>query len=84
MLVWAIVGRRRIKHKLLSVGIVGTVVSALCCFTPLLVVALGSLGLSAFVGGLDLVLIPALLFFTGLTIYALVQKKSVPKKSANP
>jgi len=59
------------KSKLLTTGIVGTVVSALCCFTPILVVSLGALGLSSLVGWLDLILIPAFLFFIGLTVYAL-------------
>jgi mercuric ion transport protein len=56
--------------KLLGTGIVGTVIVALCCFTPLLVVLLGVVGLSAALGWLDYVLFPALAFFIGLTIYA--------------
>lgn len=55
---------------LLKAGVVGTVVSALCCFTPLLVVVLGGLGLSAWIGVLDYVLLPVLAFFIGLTVYA--------------
>lgn len=58
-------------RKLLRIGIVGTVVAALCCFTPLLVILLGALGLSAAVGWLDLVLLPALAAFVALTLYAL-------------
>ncbi|MBI3047502.1 MAG: mercury resistance system transport protein MerF [Acidobacteria bacterium] len=38
----------------------GTVVVALCCFTPILVVALAAVGLAAFTPYLDLVLLPAL------------------------
>jgi len=56
---------------LLKIGIVGTVLAALCCFTPVLAVLLVSVGLSAAVGYLDLVLIPALLIFVGITLYAL-------------
>ena len=55
-------------------GIVGTVVAALCCFTPVLVVLLGAVGLSALLGMLDYVLIPALVFFVGLTAYALFRR----------
>lgn len=58
-------------RKLLATGIVGTVVAALCCFTPVLVIVLGAIGLSAALGWLDYVLLPALGFFVGLTIYAL-------------
>ena len=57
-------------RALLRTGIIGSVVAALCCFTPVLVVAFGTLGLSAWVGILDYVLLPTLLFFVGLTGYA--------------
>lgn len=58
-------------RTILGVGIIGTVIAALCCFTPVLVVLLGIVGLSALTGYLDLVLLPALAFFIGLTVYAL-------------
>jgi len=63
------------KDKLLLTGIVGTVVAALCCFTPLLVVLLGTVGLSAMLGWLDVVLLPALAVFAGLTVYALARRR---------
>jgi len=44
---------------LLKTGIIGTVIAALCCFTPILVVLFGAVGLSAVVGYLDVVLLPA-------------------------
>jgi len=56
---------------LLKTGLIGTVIAALCCFTPILVILLGTVGLSAVVGWLDIVLFPALAFFIGLTAYAL-------------
>lgn len=46
---------------------VGTIAAALCCFTPVLVVLLGALGLSAWLAWLDYVLLPALIVFAGLT-----------------
>jgi len=49
---------------------------ALCCFTPVLVVLFGVVGLSAVIGYLDYVLLPALLFFVVLTIYALWRRQS--------
>ena len=60
--------------RLLETGLIGTAVAAVCCFTPALVVGLGAVGLSAWLGWLDYVLIPALLFFAALTGYALVAR----------
>ena len=59
------------NKALLTTGIIGTIVAALCCFTPVLVVLLGAIGLSAVVGYLDVVLLPALVIFVGITVYAL-------------
>ncbi len=61
--------------KLLRTGIVGSVVAALCCFTPILVIGFGVLGLSAAVGWLDFVLFPLLAGFLGLTGYALYRRR---------
>jgi mercuric ion transport protein len=60
--------------KLLLTGVIGTVIAALCRFTPVLLVLLGAVGLSALAGLLDLVLIPALAVFVLLTIIALVRR----------
>ncbi len=60
-------------RNLLRIGIVGAVVLALCCFTPLLVGLLAVVGLSAAVGYLDYVLLPALAAFVGITIYAVIR-----------
>ena len=62
-------------RNLLQVGIVGTVVVALCCFTPILVILLGVVGLSALVGWLDYVLLPALAMSLGITAYALWRRQ---------
>lgn len=62
-------------RSLLRVGIVGSVVAAICCFTPALVVLLGIAGLSATVGWLDYVLLPSLALFVGITLYALIKVK---------
>jgi len=64
------------KNGLLTTGIVGTIIAALCCFTPILVVLFGVVGLSAIVGYLDYVLLPALVFFICLTVYALWRRKA--------
>lgn len=54
---------------LLLTGLIGSLLTVLCCFTPVLVLLLGALGLSALIGYLDLVLLPALAFFLLLTLY---------------
>ena len=55
---------------LLKVGIVGTVVAAVCCVTPILVILVVGVGLSSIVGYLDFVLFPALAIFAAITVYA--------------
>jgi len=62
------------KSTLLKTGIIGSIIAALCCFTPALVILFGAVGLSAWVGHLDAVLMPALLFFLALTVYAFLKK----------
>ena len=52
-------------RKLLRTGGAGTVIAAICCFTPALVLLFGAMGLSAWVGWLDYVLWPALVIFAG-------------------
>lgn len=61
--------------RLLKYGLIGTVLVALCCFTPVLVVLLGAVGLSAMLGWLDFVLLPALAVFVGITLYALWRRQ---------
>jgi mercuric ion transport protein len=65
----------RNPKTLLRASLIGTVVVALCCFTPVLVVLLGAVGLAALTGYLNYVLLPALTIFIGLTVYALWRKK---------
>jgi mercuric ion transport protein len=61
-------------HKsLLCTGAAGSVVAAICCFTPALVLLLGAVGLSAWLAWLDYVLLPTLVLFLGITVYALIR-----------
>lgn len=64
--------------SLLKVGIVGTVIAVICCFTPVLVILLGAVGLSSLIGILDYVLLPALGIFIAITGYALWQRSKQP------
>lgn len=61
------------SRSLLKTGIIGTVVAVLCCFTPVLVILFGAMGLAFVVGYLDYLLFPLLAVFVGITIYALVR-----------
>ena len=63
------------KDRLLKFGVIGTVVVALCCFTPVLVWLLVGLGLAGLIGALDLVLLPALGIFLCITGYALWRRR---------
>jgi mercuric ion transport protein len=58
---------------LLCTGAAGSVIAAICCFTPALVLLLGAIGLSAALAWLDYLLLPALAFFLGLTGWALLR-----------
>jgi mercuric ion transport protein len=50
-----------------------TCLAAVCCLTPVLVISLGAIGLSAVVGWLDYVLLPALAVSAGFTIHAAIR-----------
>ena len=63
------------NQTLLKTGIIGSGGTALCCATPILVILFGALGLSVWGGWLDYVLIPALVVFIGITIYALRRRR---------
>ena len=54
---------------ILRTGIIGSAIAAICCATPILVITLGALGLSALLGRLDYVLLPALAIFLALTAF---------------
>lgn len=62
---------------ILKTGIIGSVITAICCFTPVLVIGLGSIGLSAWLAWLDYALFPALVFFISITGYAIWRRKQL-------
>ena len=64
------------------VRVIGEAVAAICCCTPVLVVLFGALGLFHQAGVLDDVLLPALLAFAGLIIYALIRKSRAAAERA--
>ncbi|GAC1466577.1 MAG: hypothetical protein PVSMB11_02070 [Desulfuromonadaceae bacterium] len=63
------------RNKLLVAGGLGVVVTALCCFTPVLTILLATMGLGAVLGYLDYILLPALALFVGIILFALTREK---------
>lgn len=62
-------------NKLICTGGAGSVIVAICCFTPALVVLLGAVGLSAWLGWIDYVLFPSLALFLGIAAYGLWRRQ---------
>jgi mercuric ion transport protein len=67
--------------RMLATGVVGTLVAAVCCGTPVLALVLGALGLSAWLAYADYVILPALVAFVALTGYALYRKSRRHERS---
>ena len=65
-------------RKLLATGVICTVIAALCCFTPLLVVIVAGVGLSALTGWLDYALFPLLFFSLAVVAQALWLRAGKP------
>jgi mercuric ion transport protein len=65
------------KSKLLALGLGGTILAALCCFTPFLPFILTALGFSSLLAYVytDAILLPILAGFLILTGYALWRLK---------
>jgi mercuric ion transport protein len=68
---------------IVKTGIVGSVIAAICCATPVLVIALGAVGLSAWLGWIDYVLLPTLAVFLAMTVYGLWRRQRSAACCAN-
>ncbi|PCH94010.1 MAG: hypothetical protein COB84_08265 [Rhodobacteraceae bacterium] len=66
------------KNKRLALGLGGTLLAALCCFTPLLPILLTGLSLTGLLGVIynDVILLPILAGFFIFTGYVLWQQKT--------
>lgn len=69
------------KDRWFKTGLWGTIVTAICCFTPILVWILGILGLATLTGYLDYVLFPLLGIFIAITIYAALARRRAESRS---
>ncbi len=63
------------NNKLVKIGLVGTVITAICCFTPVLVALFGAIGLATLVGYLDFVLFPLLGVFIVILVVGIFKQK---------
>jgi mercuric ion transport protein len=57
------------RDRWFALGIIGAVLSCPACLTPAAVLALGAIGLGAWTGHLDAVLLLQLLGFVALAVY---------------
>ena len=62
------------RTKLIATGTIGAIVAALCCVTPILAVLLAGVGLSALIGYLDYVLVPAIVIFVAIAVYGFTRR----------
>jgi mercuric ion transport protein len=69
---------REVKRKniVLRTGIIGSIITAICCFTPTLVVIFTAIGLTALVVYLDYILFPLLAIFLGMMIWGIYKHKN--------
>ena len=57
------------RDRWLALGVVGAAIACLACLTPVVVLVLGAIGLGAWTGRLDLVLLLLLAGFVVLAVY---------------
>lgn len=69
------------SDRMLKWGLGGALFAALCCFTPVLVVVVAGVGLSAFTGWLDYALFPLLFLCLAVVSQALWQRAGQPGPS---
>jgi mercuric ion transport protein len=62
-------------RALITTGIVGAVIAAVCCATPVLAILFGAIGLTAWLANADLVVMPALVLCAGLVAFGLYRRQ---------
>ena len=62
-------------RALITTGLIGGVLAAVCCATPLLAVSFGAVGLTAWLAKADYVVIPALIICLGLIGLGLYRRR---------
>ena len=72
------------NRALLTTGTIGSVVTAICCTTPILAITLGALGLTAWLSKADYVLIPVLVLCLGLVGLGLYRRRVAAQACCDP
>jgi len=67
-------------RSLITTGVIGTVLAAICCATPLLAVVLGSIGLTAWLANADYIVIPVLVLGAALLGLGLYRRHNPPRR----
>ena len=62
-------------RTLITTGLVGGLIAAICCATPLLAVVFGAVGLTAWLANADYVLIPALIICLALIGFGFYRRR---------
>jgi mercuric ion transport protein len=57
------------RDRWFAVGLIGAALSCLACLTPLAALALGAVGLGAWAGHMDAILLPSLVLFIAVAVY---------------
>lgn len=61
------------SRKMFKTGVLGGIVTAICCFTPILVIIFSAVGLAAAIKYLDFVLFPILAMFIVLAVVGFIK-----------
>ena len=72
------------NRAILATGVIGSVLAAVCCATPILAIVFGAIGLTAWLSKADYVLIPALLVFLGLVGFGLYRRRIPARSDCHP
>ncbi len=70
-------------RSLITTGVIGTVLAAICCATPLLAVVLGSVGLTAWLAKADYIVIPMLLVGAALEGLGLYRRRNAARRETS-
>ena len=70
------------EGKLFKTGLWGTIVTAICCFTPLLPWVLGLVGLAILTPYLDYVLFPLLFLFLAIAFWGWRRARRTAERGA--
>jgi len=75
---------QQIPDRWLEIGTVGAIITAVCCFTPVLVIIFSALGLAVITAWLDIILLPLLAVFFILIGWSLWRRQQIQSSSTRP